>query len=213
MFSKVFICRFCFSIGDWVDINKGKFLVGLARRAIEGYLESGEKVDYPKKDWLLAKRGVFTTIKSYPSQELRGCIGFPYPVMPLGEAVVESAISAATQDPRFPPVSMEELDSVVLEVTVLTVPKLLGCAPEDRPSEIVLGKHGLIAKRGVYSGLLLPQVPDEVGWRTVEEFLDGVCVKAGMPPGCWRDRDTEIYTFEGEIFGEKEPKGGVYHVA
>ncbi len=195
-----------------LELEKGEFLVKLARKAIEEYLGSRKVIDPPEEEWLKEKRGVFTTLRTHPGNALRGCIGLPYPVFPLGKALIESAISAAVNDPRFYPVSLGEMDRIKIEVTVLTPPRELTCSPEDRPKHVILGKHGLIVERDGFSGLLLPQVPEEVGWETSEEFLDGTCAKAGLPPGCWKDPNTRVYVFEGEIFEEIEPRGRVIKV-
>ncbi len=105
------------------------------------------------------KRGVFVTLTK--AGQLRGCIGFPYPVMPLGDAIEDAAVAAATGDPRFPPVRRDELPSVRVEVTILTVPCVLDAEPYRRPEMIEVGKHGLIIRARGRSGLLLPQVATE----------------------------------------------------
>lgn len=146
------------------------------------------------------ERGVFVTLTK--KGDLRGCIGFPHAVMPLRDAIREAAISAATGDPRFPPVSPKELPDILVEVTILTEPEILHVPPDDRPAAIEVGKHGLIVKGFGRSGLLLPQVPVEWGW-DVMEFLDHTCMKAGLPKRCWSESSVQISTFEGQIFSEK----------
>ena len=146
------------------------------------------------------KRGVFVTLTKHG--DLRGCIGFPNAIMPLRDAIREAACSAATGDPRFPPVTPNELRDIAVEVTVLTEPELLEVAPANRPGAITVGKHGLIVRGYGRSGLLLPQVPVEWGWN-VTEFLDHTCMKAGLPRGCWKESSVQIFTFEGQIFSEK----------
>ncbi len=146
------------------------------------------------------KRGVFVTLTKHG--DLRGCIGFPHAVMPLRDAIREAACSAATGDPRFPPVTTKELSDISVEVTVLTEPELLEAVPADRPAAIKIGRHGLIVRGYGRSGLLLPQVPVEWGWN-VTEFLDHTCMKAGLPRGCWQESSVQIFTFEGQIFSEK----------
>jgi len=174
--------------------------VRLARNAIEKAV-GGERMVLPALPPIFGeKRGVFVTIKR--GGNLRGCIGLPYPIKPLGEAIVEAAVSAALEDPRFPPVSRSELADLDLEVTVLTVPRPLECPPQERPACVEVGKHGLIVSGLGTGGLLLPQVPTEYGW-TSREFLDQTCVKAGLRPGCWRRNDVAVQTFEGQIFEEK----------
>lgn len=181
-----------------MDKVVGEALVSLARNAINTYVRSRERIPAPKEP--SQKQGVFCTIKT-SLNVLRGCIGFPYPVKPLAEAVVEAAIAAATEDPRFKPVTPEELDEIKIELTILTPPKELKCEKKDIPNRVVIGKHGLIVESGYASGLLLPQVATEGGMSAVE-FLESTCWKAGLPPHAWKDPSTRVFTFEGEIFGE-----------
>jgi len=180
--------------------EEGRTVVRLARSAI-GKTLSGERAALPALPAVFReKRGVFVTIKR--QGRLRGCIGLPYPTRPLADAIVEAAVSAALEDPRFPPVSPQELPDIDLEVTVLTEPRPLDCPPEGRPGCVEVGKHGLIVSGLGAGGLLLPQVPAEYGW-TSREFLDQTCVKAGLSPGCWKRDDVAVLTFEGQIFDEK----------
>jgi len=180
--------------------EEGRTAVRLARSAIAKTL-SGERAALRDLPAIFhEKRGVFVTIKR--QGHLRGCIGLPYPVKPLGDAIVEAAVSAALEDPRFPPVARSELADLDLEVTVLTQPQPLCCPPEERPGCVVVGKHGLIVSGLGTGGLLLPQVPTEYCWSS-KEFLDQTCVKAGLRPGCWRREDVVVLTFEGQIFEEK----------
>lgn len=146
------------------------------------------------------KRGVFVTLTE--EGELRGCIGYPYPVLPLGEALHDAAVSAAVRDPRFMPVREDELAAIEFEVTILTPPELLTCSAADRPKNIEVGRHGLIIKDRGMSGLLLPQVATEYGW-DAEEFLMHTCIKAGTDRDAWKRDDTALYTFEGQIFSER----------
>ena len=95
-----------------------------------------------------------------------------------------------------------------IEVSVLTPPEPIEGPPHERPKKIKVGRDGLIVKKGIYSGLLLPQVPIEWGWDE-EEFLSETCWKAGLPPDCWLDGDTEVYRFTAEIFEEEHPNGPV----
>ena len=194
--------------------KQGESLVRLARRAIEKYLIDGEITDEKTEDKkLMEKSGVFVTLYKYPEKLLRGCIGFPYPVYPLWEAVKKAAIASAVEDPRFPPLSLSELPTVIIEISVLTMPERLDVeSPEKLLSLIEIGKHGLIVKRGVRSGLLLPQVATEYGWDE-EAFLSETCLKAGLPEDCWRKKGTEIYRFEAEIFEEVRPLGPVKRVS
>jgi len=193
--------------------KEGEYLVKLARNAVEEYLKMGKTLALPKNvsPKLMENCGVFVTLNSveHGKKELRGCIGFPYPTHPLAQAVIESAIDSATQDPRFSSVSLKELDNIVFEVSVLTPPELIEVKkPTDYPSKIKVGQDGLIVERGYWKGLLLPQVPVEWNWNE-EEFLCQCCIKAGLPPDNWLLKDTKIYKFSCVIAQELTPKGAV----
>jgi hypothetical protein len=187
----------------------GKEIIALARQVLQSYLTSGKRESVSEE--LLTKypilnepRGVFVTLRKEKGgkKSLRGCIGSPYPVTPLGEAVIESAINAAVKDPRFPEVKIQELSEINLEVTILTVPEEITTEkPEDRINEIKIGKHGLIVKFQKSRGLLLPQVPVEWGWDE-KEFLKNTCRKAALPNDYWKREDVTFYKFEGQIFEE-----------
>ena len=190
-------------------VVEGKYLVRLARRTIEGYLAGARRLEAKDPPAVLRERaGVFVTLNAYPARRLRGCIGYPEPVMPLLEATMRAAIAAATQDHRFPPLEEGELDETGIEVTVLTPPVPVQVEPQDYPRQFEIGPHGLIIEQGPYRGLLLPQVAVEAGWGK-EKFLDHTCVKAGLEPGAWRDPGTRLYTFAGRVFSEERPKGEV----
>lgn len=191
----------------------GKFLIELARKAVQEYLATGKTTtppeNTPKSFW--ENCGVFVTINTIKrgKHELRGCIGYPYPTNPLVEAIIDAAINAATQDPRFYPLQVGELDKVVFEVSVLTPPEVVQVSkPEEYPKKIRVGEDGLIVEKGFSRGLLLPQVPIEWGWGE-EEFLCQCCVKAGLPPDSWLTKDTKIYKFTAIVFEEKTPNGEV----
>jgi uncharacterized protein (TIGR00296 family) len=193
--------------------EEGAILVRLARRAVESYLEEGNVIeppgDLPERLW--RPGAAFVTIESVEGgkRELRGCIGFPYPIKPLYKAVAEAAVEAAFNDPRFPPLRRGELDSVIFEVTVLTPPEEIRVSnPLEYLKKIVIGRDGLIIEKGPYRGLLLPQVPVEYNW-SVEEYLMHLCLKAGLPPNSWMDKDVKIYRFSGRIFAEESPRGAV----
>jgi uncharacterized protein (TIGR00296 family) len=196
-----------------LNSDEGKFLVELARNAVKEYLKTGKYIpppeNTPKK--MLKECGVFVTINklAHGEKQLRGCIGYPYPIAPLVEAVIDSAINAATQDPRFPSLSNKELEEVVFEVSVLTPPELIETNnPKEYISKFKVGEHGLIVERGGFKGLLLPQVPVEWNW-CEEEFLCQCCMKAGLPPDTWLEKGTKIYRFKGIIFEEESPQGVV----
>lgn len=193
--------------------EEGVFLVKLARKAARTYLEEGKITSVPEnvQSKLTKKCGVFVTLNSVERgrKELRGCVGFPYPTTPLTRAVIESAINSATQDPRFHSISLNELDHIIFEVSVLTPPELIEVEkPTKYPTKIKVGQDGLIIERGYYKGLLLPQVPIEWNWDE-EEFLCQCCIKAGLPPDCWLLNETKIYRFSCILTQEAKPNGKV----
>ncbi len=161
----------------------------------------------------IKKLGCFTTIKSNDDgKALRGCIGFPEPVYALSKALPESAIAAATRDPRFPSVSPNELNSILLEINILTAPKIIEArSPVDIPKKVSVGNDGLILRWSFGLGLLLPQVAKEYGW-DAEDFLCNVAMKAGAPPDQWLVPGTIISKFQSQIFEEESPNGPVHLV-
>lgn len=183
--------------------------IKIARKTIEHHLKKEKLPKFTMPEHFKKNSGVFVTLNRYPEHTLRGCIGYPEPIMPLKQALVETAISAATHDPRFPPVSLAELNKIVIEVSILTPPKLIKAnKPSDYPGKIKVGRDGLIIEKGLARGLLLPQVAVEWEWDT-REFLSQTCVKAGLYPDSWFEGDTKIFKFSAEIFTETKPKGKV----
>lgn len=179
--------------------EEGILAVQLARAELEKRIGGSRQALPPLSPVFSEKRGVFVTLTR--EGELRGCIGYPYPHLPLADAIRDAAISAALGDPRFPQVDARELSLLRVEITILTLPEFLEGDPEARPGTIEVGRHGLIVRGMGRSGLLLPQVPVEWGWNS-REFLDHTCMKAGLPPGCWKGKEVEVFTFEGQIFHE-----------
>jgi len=193
--------------------DEGTLLVRTARLAITNYLKSRKTIQPPDEasKKLERKSGVFVTLNTTkPIHELRGCIGFPYPEQPLIKATIRAAIYAATEDPRFSPVTLNEFnETVTVELTVLTPPEVLHVkAKKSLPDMIQIGRHGLIVEGMGTSGLLLPQVATEWNW-DASEFLLNCCLKAGLPPDSWLVEGVQVKTFEGEIFEETTPGGEV----
>ena len=187
--------------------SDGDVLVKTARKAVTEFLSNGNRMklepDLEKK--FSFNSGVFVTLNN--PDGLRGCIGFPMPDKKLSRAIVDGAIAAATEDPRFSPVTMKELDNIVFEVTVLTPPVEIDVSdPMEYLSKIKVGRDGLIIRHSFSSGLLLPQVPVEYGWN-VEEFLQHTCEKAGLARDTWKNESVKIEKFEGIIFKEETPNG------
>jgi len=189
--------------------SDGEMLVKTARAVVTEFLKTKNKMKLDKdfEESFSSNAGVFVTINH--QSNLRGCIGYALPDKKLYNALLEAAISAATEDPRFPSVAFEELDQITFEVTVLTPPQEIEVLdPQEYPSKIKVGRDGLIVKSGFNSGLLLPQVPKEYGWNE-EEFLGHTCEKAGLPKEQWKKKDTKILKFKGIVFREQDPSGSV----
>lgn len=186
-----------FSLDDLTDAD-GKELVSISSTTINDYICKGKKTGAVICNGRFEKHaGVFVTIKR--SGDLRGCIGFPYPVHTMCNAVINASVAAATEDPRFQPIRKEELPDITVEVTVLGFPEEIDQLSSSALKSIEIGKHGLIVQLGYFSGLLLPQVAEEENF-TVSEFLEAACLKAGLSPSAWEDRETKVYKFEGRVF-------------
>ncbi len=191
-----------------MDDSEGEQAVRIARQFVEAEARGIRTLSVRMPDSFAENRGVFVSLHGHGTHLLRGCIGIPEPVYPLSKAIEEAARSVC-HDPRFPPLDEEETDHVVVEVSILTPPEEI--VIDDRrqlPQKVAVGRDGLIAERGPFRGLLLPQVPVEWGW-DAEEFLGQTCMKAGMSPDCWLDKRSKFYKFQGEIFSEQEPRGEV----
>jgi AmmeMemoRadiSam system protein B/AmmeMemoRadiSam system protein A len=174
-------------------------LLSLARAALEAAVTEGgrpEMSGFEITPALEEKRGAFVTLKT--SGKLRGCIGYVAPIKPLWEAVVENAANAALNDPRFNAVTESEVAGIDIEISAMTPLETV-----TDPEIVEVGKHGIMITRGMYRGLLLPQVATEYGWRR-EEFLNHTCRKAGLPATAWKETGTQIEVFSAEVFGEKE---------
>jgi AmmeMemoRadiSam system protein A len=182
-----------------MDLVEARAAIRLARQAIEIAISSGERIEAPEGLPAVFEElgGVFVTLHL---GGLRGCVGYPHPNRTIKEALIDSAISAALHDYRFPPVRVDELDRITIELTLLSKPVRI-----FNPDDIVVGKHGLIVKKGLQQGLLLPQVATDYGW-TAREFLDQTYLKAGLSP---RNDGAEIFVFEGQVFSELRPGGDI----
>ncbi len=192
-----------------LTIDDGYKLIGLARSIIEAHLKNKEySIDDDMIERYSEKRGVFVTLhKKASKEELRGCIGYPLPYKPLYEAVIDSAISA-TRDPRFKPVTINELTNIIIELSILTIPELIEGNRRDYPKQIKIGKDGLLVYWRYGSGLLLPQVAIEYNFDP-EQFLCETCIKANTYPDCWLYEDTKVYKFQAIVFKELEPRGDI----
>ncbi|OGF64067.1 MAG: hypothetical protein A2Y62_15520 [Candidatus Fischerbacteria bacterium RBG_13_37_8] len=169
-------------------------LLKLARKAIEEYILRGKKTEPLFTDELKEMRGAFVTLVI--GNELRGCIGYVIPIQNLANTVIDCAIAAAVEDPRFSPLKPKEVNKIKIEISVLSPLKKVKSI-----DEIEIGKHGIMLTRGFNRGLLLPQVATEHNMDKIT-FLENTCYKAGLDKEAWKDKDTILEIFSAEIFSE-----------
>jgi AmmeMemoRadiSam system protein A len=181
-------------VSDVLSRDEESACLRLARQALEYYFRTGRHLRSPVKSGLLKeRRGAFVTL--HVDGELRGCIGYPLPVKPLDETIIEMAVAAASQDTRFEPLAADEMERLKIEISVLGLPE-----PVGDPERVEVGRHGIIVSKGYFKGLLLPQVPVEQRWDR-ETFLAHGCLKAGLPPEEWR-KGAKIEVFTAQVFSE-----------
>lgn len=191
--------------------EEGIAAVRIARSVIVNEV-TGKRAQYDVPSSFTVSAGVFVTIHTYPSMHLRGCIGYPEPVLPLIEALEHSARSAC-HDPRFADLRKNELDSVVTEVTILTPPEeMIVKDRNDLLNMIKIGRDGVMLEYRGRRGVFLPQVPAEWGW-DVKEYLENLCGKAGIGKDRWKEPDCRIYSFQGKQFTETSPNGSITEVS
>jgi uncharacterized protein (TIGR00296 family) len=193
--------------------EQGIRLINLARFAVECCLSNREINFQPCNS--PSNAGVFVSLyhKSLNAKPLlRGCIGFVLPQPNLDNSVIAAATAAATRDPRFAPVTCEELGNIIFEISILRAPiEIKVNDPSEYLNQIRIGKDGLILEWEYGTGLLLPQVPVELLWN-VEDYLANLCHKAGAPIDIWRSPNSKIYKFQAIVFTEVEPKGNVTRI-
>ncbi len=184
----------------YLSEEEKKILLQVARQSIEEEFGlASVNLDQNFSERLNEKCGAFVTLSI--NGELRGCIGYVISEKPLFETVYEVAKKSAFEDPRFYPLTAEELRHIEIEISVLSKPKTISSI-----DEIEIGKHGLIVQKGPFHGLLLPQVATKYNW-TTEEFLEHTCLKAGLSKHDWKNSATKIQTFTATVFSEKDLGG------
>lgn len=198
-------------------IEHGRELIQFARKNIIHFLQTGERLEIPPE---MAKKyqdrgGAFVTLNKLEAKKdfsLRGCIGIILPIFPLIETIQNVSVSSAVEDPRFPNVKLEEMEKIVIEISILSVPeRIIVKKPEDYLKEIVIGRDGLIINHSGRKGLLLPQVPVEHDrhWDS-KTFLEHTCKKAWLPIDAWKDiENTTVERFTATIFEEIAPGGEI----
>ncbi|HRR00015.1 MAG TPA: AmmeMemoRadiSam system protein A [Candidatus Cloacimonas sp.] len=172
-----------------------KELLSLARNALKAHF-TGETITLPDDPAFQPKRGVFVSL--HINNDLRGCIGYIKGYKPIAESAVEMAEAAAFQDPRFPPLTEKELETVIIEISVLG--ELIPLLKNELP---VIGRDGLYIQNPYGSGILLPQVAVEYNWKP-ETFLREVCRKAGLPPNAYLEPYSVVFRFTAEVFSEAD---------
>jgi len=186
---------------DWTDIpefdeQERKALLRLAHDAIESALDGREIPLDPPSPHLAEARGAFTTI--YSQRQLRGCVGYVFPIESLYRTVADTARAAAFEDTRFRPVTREEAPQVRISLSILSP------LEEIQPDQVEVGRHGLVISLHGHRGLLLPQVPVEYRWTPIT-FLEQTCRKAGLPTDAWKT-GARVEAFTAEVFGDSDLK-------
>ncbi len=196
-----------------ISDSDGIQAVKAARAVTEAWTRDEEANPEMPESFHRTHSGVFVTLNEYPSGMLRACIGYPIPPYELSQTLVLAA-KAVRDDPRFPRLKTEEAKNCTFDVTILTEPENIEYGSLDElKSKIRIGTDGLIVRmmhgdRLLTSGLFLPQVPVEQGWG-MDEYLDNICIKAGLRPNAWKTVHLVFEKFQGECFGETEPNGEI----
>ena len=185
-----------------VEPSEQQTLLKLARDSIRRYLEQGHAAQFVLSAYALTARlrqpaAVFITLRV--GGRLRGCIGQMEALQPLYEAVISKTIAAAVADPRFPPLQLRELSQVAIEVSVLTPFR-----PLADWNQIELGRDGIMIRKGDHEAVFLPEVAMELKC-TRAEFWQQLCLKAGLPPEAYKEKDAELFVFTAQAFAEEQP--------
>lgn len=174
-------------------------LLALARATVRAVASGGPMPDARGGEVMDRPGGAFVTLRTASNGALRGCIGHFHGFGRLGETITRMARAAASEDPRFPPVREDEVDELRIEISLLSPMR------KAAADEVVPGRHGVYVRSGPFAGTLLPQVAEEEGWDR-ETLLAHTCLKAGLPPDCWRTGGAEIFVYTAEVFGEEDAR-------
>jgi uncharacterized protein (TIGR00296 family) len=196
-----------------LNLEEGTFLVKVARAAVESHLTGvTHQVGTSTSKTLAGERGVFVTLLEHErGNALRGCIGVPYPTVPLIELTKIAAVEAATSDYRFEPLEIDETRSrIVFEITVMSsIETIYAKNPLDLRENVLIGRDGLVVEGMGSRGLLLPQVAVDQDFDN-EEFLSQCCLKADLPPDAWLTGSVKVSRFQAQVFAEERPNGPVF---
>ncbi|MDD5504703.1 MAG: AmmeMemoRadiSam system protein B [Candidatus Omnitrophica bacterium] len=188
-----------YAMEGFLNLSQKKRLLQIARSSIKDYIEGAGSKKLPEDEdkVLNSQMGAFVSL--HKAGRLRGCIGNIEGRGRLCQTVADMAVQSAVGDPRFNPVTADELDDIDIEISVLSPLKRI-----NDPDEIIMGKHGVLVRDGFRTGVYLPQVAVETGWSR-EQFMRSLCSqKAGIHPDAWKTGACQIYVFTAEVFGEKE---------
>lgn len=194
-------------------VEEGIKAVKAARAVSEAEVQGKQAIPELPPSFSSDGSGIFVTLNEYPSGRLRACIGFPVALETADRTLIQAA-RAVCYDERFPPLKLAQAQKCVFEVTFLTPPeKIQYGSPEELKNQIEIGRDGLMMKYArntglTHSAVYLPQVPAEQGWNTVE-YLENICMKAGLQADSWKSGVLEFYRFGGEVFGETSPNGEI----
>jgi len=186
-----------------MSIEDKRYLLQLARSVILDHLGEKTPRSLPERNppAFMEKRGCFVTL--HANSQLRGCIGIIEPIKTLLSGVKENAIHAGFHDPRFSPVTLQEMEHITIEISILTKPVPLSYQnPDDLKKRLKPGVHGVILSQGYYRANFLPQVWEQLPG--TEDFLEHLCRKAGMGKTCWKETETAVEVYEVSVFSEKD---------
>jgi len=189
---------------SFLDHGEQRVLLDIARQAIEAWVRERETIDWSTfelTETLRSDCGCFVTVRA--NRQLRGCIGSIAHIDPLVQSVRDNAIGAASRDPRFDPITVEDLDTLTIEISALTQGDTPG-TPLRRVrdvKEILIGRDGICIQVGERRGLLLPQVATDRNWNR-EQFLAATCAKAGVEETAWQQSEAQLYRFSAQVFGD-----------
>ncbi len=196
------------------DLEEGNELIKAARSSIELYLRNphfDKKLILNNLKKFKEHNGLFITLKYYKTNELRGCVGVTTQDREVKQNIVHTALAAAFDDPRFLSITLQELNNIIIELSILSDLVKFSGNKAEIIKNIKIGRDGLIIKYGIYSGLLLPIVAVEQKWNIIE-FLENVCLKAGLDKNYWYYPNINLYKFETQIFKEQKPEGKVLEI-
>jgi hypothetical protein len=193
-----------------LSLDDGSFLVKHVRQSIEAHFQGGiPEIPTPMLDLMTKKLPVFVSLNVHTNKALRGSAGYTDSIMPLKNSLPEVALSAAFTDRRFPPLRKGELKTTDIEVSILTEPQLIVVQkPDEYPTQVIVGRDGIIVEKDGKKGVLLPQTPTEFKWNP-KSALSHAAMAVGLSPETWLDPAAKVYRFQAQVFTEDAPNGKI----